>query len=134
MNRMQRKIKALISCTVVIIICGMLSACQTSIFWVGNNYPGNMEASYMYFDGTRYAKFNAKEGDSISFTYEFKVEKGELSIKIIDPDNETIMELQPNQKGTEKIEIKKDGDYEVVVKGSKAGGSYSIKWKLEKGE
>ncbi|RCX07345.1 hypothetical protein DFR58_1564 [Anaerobacterium chartisolvens] len=88
----------------------------------------------MYFDGTRYAKFNAKEGDSISFTYEFKVEKGELSIKIIDPDNETIMELQPNQKGTEKIEIKKDGDYEVVVKGSKAGGSYSIKWKLEKGE
>lgn len=129
---MERKLKTLTLCTIIVVILTVLTACQERAMWVGNSYPGNMEARYKYFNATEAVTFNLKEGDTVAFTYDSKVDKGSLSIKIVDPDNKTVMELQSNQKGTEELKAEKGGNYKVIIKGSKASGSYDVKWEIEK--
>lgn len=129
---MKRKLKALTLCAIIIAAISILTACTEQVMWSGNSYPGNMDASFKYFNGPQDMPFKLNEGDTVTFTYDSKVDKGSLSIKIVDPDNKTVKELPSNQKGTEEIKAEKGGNYKVIITGNKTSGSYDVKWKITK--
>jgi hypothetical protein len=128
---MDRKFRFLIICT-ILIAAAMLTGCTRRVMWSGNSYPGNMEAKFQYFNGEEKTPFNLKQGDSVTFTYDSKVEKGTLSIKVVSPDNKDVLELESNKQGTKDLKAETGGKYKVVIAGAEAGGSYDVKWKINK--
>ncbi|MNP87103.1 hypothetical protein D3C76_1877740 [compost metagenome] len=59
------------------------------------------------------------------------MEKGELTIKFYDPDNELLKDLSTNKSGNEEIGVDKDGTYRFEITGKKTKGSYEITYNIE---
>ena len=108
-----------------------LSGCKASLMWSGNDYPGRFEASYRYFSGSETKSIHADSGKVISITYQSAVTKGNLSMKVYDPNGEQVLDLKPGNKGTEEIKVTDGGNYKLVITGSKTSGSFDIRWKVK---
>lgn len=117
----------------VLMIITFLAACDKKVLFVGSNSStkNKVEASYKLFTGTEEKKISLKNGETLAIDYQSEVEKGELMIKIYDPDNQLLQDLSTNKSGNEKIEVSKDGKYKIEITGNKTKGSYEIKYKIE---
>lgn len=117
----------------VLILTLMLSltACDKSLLWVGSNIGSNLHASYKLFTGNEVKKIKAKSGETIIIDYQSKVEKGDLSIKLYDPDDTLIKEFATNEAGVEEIKADKDGKYKIKIVGEKTTGNFKVDYKIE---
>lgn len=93
---------------------------------------GHMKASFGTLSGSDMKYVNFSKGENVDFKYKSKIEKGSLSIKLVDSDDNTVLEFEVNKSGTESLEIQKDDKYKVVIEGEKAKGSYDISWTVNK--
>ncbi|WP_054941606.1 hypothetical protein [Paenibacillus ihuae] len=119
--------------TLVLLIVTVLAACDKTVMFVGSNSSSKnkVKASYRLFTGTEEKKVRLKSGETLAINYQSKVEKGELTIKLYDPDNQLIQDMSINESGDEKIGVNKDGIYRFEITGNKTRGSYELKYKIE---
>ncbi|KWX73046.1 hypothetical protein AMQ84_24425 [Paenibacillus riograndensis] len=109
----------------------LLAGCEKQVMYVGSSTPHQMKASYLLLSGTEKKTLKLKKGDILYLSYASKVEKGELSMKLYDPDHKLFKELETNKKGEEEVEIQQTGSYKLEVVGDGAKGSYKVSYKTE---
>jgi hypothetical protein len=69
-----------------------------------------------------------EKGQLVTFSYESKVNSGELSIQLLNPEKEVILEFETNKEGKVEKEITESGTYFVSIKGNEFNGNYSVEW------
>ncbi|KUP21268.1 hypothetical protein [Paenibacillus sp. DMB5] len=115
----------------VLMLAMLLTACEKKIMYVGSDFGSKVKASYKLFTGTDVKKVKLKSGETLVVDYKSKVEKGELTIKLYDPDGQLVKELETGGSGSEEIEADKDGKYKFEITGKGAKGSYEIKYSTD---
>lgn len=125
------KVITTILLTMAILVTITLSGCTKRIMWSGNDLPGHKKASYKSFTGTEARAFQVQKGQTVSFEYDSKVDKGTLSIKVLDSAKNEVMELPTGEKGSKELKVEKEGKYKLVITGDKTGGSFDIRWKVQ---
>ncbi|MNL21505.1 hypothetical protein D3C87_1427990 [compost metagenome] len=117
----------------VLMIGTLLAACDKKLVFVGSNTSTNnkIEASYRLFTGTEEKKVSLKNGEKLVIDYQSEVEKGELTIKLYDPDDQLLQDLSTNKSGNENIEVRKDGIYRFEITGNDTKGSFKITYNIE---
>lgn len=108
----------------------LLTACDRSILWVGSNMGSNMQASYKLFTGNEVKQIKAQSGETMIIDYQSKVKKGDLSIKLYDPDDTLIKEFATNEAGVAEIKADKEGKYKIEVIGEDTSGSFKVDYKI----
>lgn len=91
-----------------------------------------MKASFSVLSGTDKKSIDIKEGSTVKVKYNVKVDKGQLSVKLVDPDNKEVISFEANKKGEKEIKAEKGGSYNVIIEADKAKGSYSLDWNISK--
>ncbi|MNN64217.1 hypothetical protein D3C81_1796480 [compost metagenome] len=117
----------------VLITITLSAACSKKVLFVGSSWgsKNKIEASYKLFTGTEERKVSLKNGETLAIDYQSEVEKGELTIKLYDPDDQLLKSLGTNQSGNEGIGINKDGKYRLESSGNTTKGSYEIMYNIE---
>ncbi|MNW38111.1 hypothetical protein D3C74_151700 [compost metagenome] len=117
----------------VLLIVTLLAACNERIVFMGSSSStkNKIEASYKLFTGTDEKKVSLKNGQTLAIDYQSEVQKGELTIKLYDPDNQLLKDLSTNKSGNEKIGVDKDGIYRLEITGNNTKGSYELTYKIE---
>lgn len=117
---------------VLIISTVLLWGCSYSIGTSRNSSKKSMKASFSVLNGTEKKAIEIGQGDTVTVKYNIKTDKGELNIKLVDPDNEEVLVFEPNSKGSKVLKADKGGTYNIVIEADKAKGSYSLDWSIEK--
>jgi NADPH:quinone reductase-like Zn-dependent oxidoreductase len=120
----------------IILLAGLLAACEADRVAVGmreTNLPGQWQATYTTFSGTKVDTFRADAGQSLVLDYETEVDKGSLSIQVENPDDEVLWDVAFDEGGADtiRVDLNQDGRYAIVLKGEDAGGSWDLEWELE---
>lgn len=129
----EMKRKGIFLAILVLMIVTVLAACDKKLVFVGSNSntKNKIEASYRLFTGTEEKKISLKNGEKLVIDYQSEVEKGELTIKLYDPDDQLLQDLSTNKSGNENIEVSKDGMYRFEITGDNTKGSFEINYKIE---
>ncbi|MEQ8469307.1 hypothetical protein [Coleofasciculus sp. E1-EBD-02] len=109
-----------------------LSACSTSlrVGWFSRNLPTQATASYNTFTGTERQQIEVDAGDEVVLDVQSEVTKGDLDIRILEPDQEVLKRIETNRDREYTFEAEATGNYWVVITGDNAGGSYEIQWDI----
>ncbi|MNC39499.1 hypothetical protein D3C76_57270 [compost metagenome] len=110
----------------------LIAGCEKQVMYVGSSTPHQIKASYWLLSGTEKKTLKLKEGDMLLLSYASKVEKGELSMKLYDPDHKLFKELETNKEGEEELEIQKSGSYKLKIVGTGTRGSFKVSYKTKK--
>jgi hypothetical protein len=97
---------------------------------VNINTPHHLRFSCVYFSGTKIRGILADAGNIIIINYSLKVEKGEIKIQILGPDNAAPIQLTA-AAGTSEIKALMKGTYRLVVTGVNARGLCDISWSVK---
>ena len=101
----------------------------TRILYSGSKVGDQISAAYELFNGVDKKTFVANEGDTITFSYLSRVEKGILKLEIYNPDDILIISFTSNKTGTRELEIEKTGKHTVSITGNQTKGRYQVSWK-----
>ena len=109
-----------------------LSACSTSlrVGWFSRNLPTQTTASYNTFTGTERRQIEVDAGDEVVLDVQSEVTKGDLDIRILEPDQDVLKRIKTNRDREYTFEAEETGNYWVVITGDNAGGSYEIQWDI----
>lgn len=92
------------------------------------------EARFETLSGRKTQRETLDEGDTLSLGYEVALEKGVLTLQIVDPASKLIWErvLDTEARVSDETEFvaAETGTYTIVVIGAGAGGSYQLQWKI----
>lgn len=107
-----------------------ISACSTSlrVGWFSRNLPTQTTASYNTFTGTERRQIEVDAGDEVVLDVQSEVTKGDLNIRILEPDKDVLKRIETNRDREYTFEAEESGNYWVVITGDNAGGSYEIQW------
>lgn len=119
------------SMAVVLVALVFFTGCSFEFMSSESNNSSKMASTYELFTGTKSKTIKAEKGKTIDFDYSSEVEKGELTIEVFDPDEESVLKFETNKSGSKELKAQKDGEYEVVITGSKTEGNYSVKWSIK---
>ncbi|MEQ8998150.1 MAG: hypothetical protein RID53_16780 [Coleofasciculus sp. B1-GNL1-01] len=91
----KRGIQSLLFALVVI----GLSACSSSlrVGWFSRNLPTQTKASYNTFTGTERRKIEVDAGNEVVLDVQSEVTKGDLEIRILEPDKEVLKRIETNR-------------------------------------
>jgi len=107
-----------------------ISACSTSlrVGWFSRNLPTQTTASYNTFTGTERRQIEVDAGDEVVLDVQSEVTKGDLNIRILEPDKDVLKRIETNRDREYTFKAEESGNYWVVITGDNAGGSYEIQW------
>lgn len=122
----------LITAVVMLIIFLLLmTGCTKRLGYTGTNIPGHIKASYMLYSGSeKSAVIQASTGQTIYFAYSSKVEKGALTMTVIDEQGRELVNLPAGKPGVKELDIQNNGKYFVVVRAEAAKGFFDIYWEV----
>jgi hypothetical protein len=116
---------------VLIFLPLFLSSCTgVQIGYIGSNSESYMSGTYRYFDGEKTRVINALAGDVIRINYTSEVKSGDLSMKVLDHFQNTVLQLESNSTGIREISVDQDTNYTVVILGKNTEGSFKVEWKV----
>lgn len=129
-------VRKLSSILLVGLTIAMLVGCARStikIGWSGTSRPGVKAYSYTTFNGREKSTFRAEEGEMIVLDYEVTVDKGSLTLRVENPDGESLWEESFEEDGEDSVEISVDtsGRHQIVIVGNDTGGSFDLSWEIE---
>ena len=128
--------KTIVWFIISVLFAGLLVGCGQSSLEVGmveTNLPGQWEASYTTFTGTKVETIRADAGQTLILNYEVAVDKGDLAIKVDRPEGGSLLDLSFQEDGQDTVEIAigQDGRHTITIEGDNAGGGFDLSWKLE---
>ena len=117
----------------LIFIIAMLSltACsRTQVGWVATNIGDTFEASYQRFDGQEVETYQLESGESFSLSYEIEVDKGSLTLELVDPEDQLVWEESFSEDAEDVFEFTPEtsGRYRLLVIGDDTQGSFELNW------
>ncbi|MGC9357149.1 MAG: hypothetical protein ACP5GX_04760 [Anaerolineae bacterium] len=121
---------ALLSLTLTV-GCGATSSLQ--IGWVETSGPNSREASYRTFTGIERKAVELEAGEILAIDYNITVDKGELDLRVENPDGDIIWEqiFGDSETGTAEVRSEEAGRYLIEIEGQETGGSYELSWQTE---
>jgi len=120
----------------LVMLLGLISACGQSSLEIGmveTHLPGQWDARYTTFTGTKMDRIRAEGGETLRLEYQAEVDKGRLDIRIEDPAGEALWEvsLQEARQDSVEVVIEEDGRYAIAIEGSDTEGSFDLSWTVE---
>ena len=99
----------------------------------GSNDDGHILYNYSTFTGIENGSAHVETGQTISFDYDVRVDKGSLMIEWQDPDGTAVWKksLVESDRGNEEIIVKSSGEYKIIIQGKNAGGDFDISWRIQ---
>ena len=99
----------------------------------GDNADGLMHYSYRTFTGIESDLIQARQGQTISFSYALDVNKGSLIIEWQDPEGEVAWHevFKTSVQGTNEIPVVTAGTYTIIIQGKDTGGGFKVSWKIK---
>lgn len=116
----------------IIFLLGLLlSACSSAnLLYVGSNQNGLIAYKYTLFNSTETQREELSAGQIVNLEYEIKVEKGQVELHVLDPENNSIWKVEADSdlSGSTELTIPADGIYRFEAVGNQAKGSYHFAW------
>jgi len=81
---------------------------------------------YSSFDGTYFKKVKFKKDQVVGFDFAFKTVNGEISARVIDSLDKTIIELS----GKKTLAITETDNYKIQVEGKDHQGIFAVAWNI----
>ena len=136
----ERKRDTKIKCVALVTFLGMLmilmSGCtntKNKVDWEGENNPGKITYSYSRFTGIEMGTIQGKSGETLSLTYDAKVKRGKLMLRVMGPDESVLWDLVLKKDAGETVELTlgEDGEYPLIIRGENTSGEFEVFWKVE---
>ncbi len=103
-----------------------LTACASS------DVPGKLAYEYVAFSGVKTSEFDARAGEIIALHCDVVVDKGSLTILLVDPQREIVWGKEFDDDAEDvAIDAIRGGTYSLVVEGVATAGSFDVTWKVE---
>ena len=122
-----------ITLTATLILLVFFTACTIKVGWVSKNIANRFSASYYLFEGKQVDRIRLKPAESLTLDYDIEVEKGSLSLQIINPQGEIIWTVKFLEDAESQLVFiaETGGLYKVIVLGENAKGSFKLDWVIE---
>jgi len=113
----------------LVIGLNLLLACSTTKNWKGSDEDGHNYASFDEFSGKQDFTMKLQQGSDCFVNYDIKVSGGRLHMLVKSP-NKVILDTSFTSNASDLIVINKNSDsvYTLVLAGSKAKGSFDVKY------
>lgn len=101
--------------------------------WVETSGFSHLNVRYNYFDGIESRSFRAGEGEDIDLQAEVDVEEGTLTIRLLDPNGDSIWEESTSEDAqfSLSVEAERKGRYKLVMEGETAEGGFELDWEIK---
>ena len=136
---------AILLTTALLVVAGLFVGCgarsSLRIGWLESGRPGHVTARYRTFSGVERKSFRAKKNEAVEIDYEVEVEKGTLTLSVVDPDGETVWEetfeetqgdggaSRTSFSGDYALEpVPQAGRYKLRIEGDQTGGRFDVSW------
>ncbi len=102
------------------------------IGWTGIENENSMNYSFRIFDGKMYKSIQIQTHSTIEIFYNVLISKGELILKLINPNGYTFFSRTTREHEYVNItfEIDTAGWYTISITGIKAQGEFLISWRV----
>ena len=116
-----------------LILLVSLTACTIKVGWVSINFGNRFSASYQHFNGKQVDRIRMKPGETLTLNYEIEVDKGALSLQIINPQGDPIWVENFLEDARSHFAFRSEtgGVYKAIVLGEQTGGSFKLDWVIE---
>ena len=134
--RLMRMKRTLLLTMALLVVSGVLAGCggrsTLKIGWRGSDARRRKWANYVSFSGVERASFRAQAGEVIRLDYDVEVEKGSLTIQLLDPDGEAAWEKTFEEGDADEVVVRvsQNGRYRLHIEGNETGGSYDVSWEI----
>lgn len=93
----------------------------------------NTEARFETLRGRKVQQERLDAGETMILDYAVTVDKGTLTLLVEDPAGEVVWQTAVTDSAADQVEIvaNEAGQYDIVVEGDDAGGSYELEWTPE---
>lgn len=107
------------------------AGCAKRLGYTELNEPGHMKAFYLWYTGSqKSAAIQVNKGQSIYLAYNSKVEKGLLSVAVVDGQGQEVMNLPTGKRGIKEVKNLAGGQYFLVVQAEGSKGFFNIYWEV----
>lgn len=115
----------------LLIIPLITGGCAPRLGYKELNAPGHMKASYTLYSGSqRSAAIQVDKGQSLYLAYNSEVEKGSLSMAVVDGQGQEVMNLSTGKRGVKEVKNPAGGQYFLVVRAEGSKGFFDIFWEV----
>jgi len=126
-------VKVVAGALALLLMISLLVGCGSStvkVGWVGSSDPGHMGYRYTAFDGVERKTFRSEAGQIIGLDYDVTAEKGELVLKVVDPDGKVIWDetFREDTAGIVTLATPLDGFHTIRIEGQATAGGFDISW------
>jgi hypothetical protein len=128
--------KAMVMKTVVLLLLG-ITACtggmSLKVGWVEQSGFNHTTASYSTFSGAQRRQVEVAAGQTLTLNFDVTVNKGTLTLRILDPDNNIEWEraFSSNDAGLVEVYVDSGGAYQIAIIGEQTGGSFDLNWQVQ---
>lgn len=113
----------------------LLSSLLVGVLFVGCSLNHSNQESVNKTSGSstswsdeKVTECNFEQGELVTFSYESKINSGELSIQLLNSQKELVQEFETNKEGKMEKEITESGTYYISIKGNEFNGNFSVEW------
>jgi hypothetical protein len=110
----------------ILLICTSVSGCSIGVGY--SRSVAKISGSSSSWTGEKRKEIEFEKGQTVMFRYRSKVDRGELSIQLLDPQGEVIHVFETNKKANIQKEIVDEGTYIILVSGTEFKGTYQVEW------
>jgi len=121
--------------SLIMILTILFAGCGQSnvqVGWTECTLSGHWQASYVRFSGAETQILCAQTAQILTIEYEVDVNKGDLTIVLMDQLDEILWDiyLQEDAHETVKVPLPQAGRYALIVQGNDTGGGFDLSWEL----
>jgi len=104
--------------------------------WTETRFEGHWSATYDTFDGLEGTVCLLREGQVINLSYDLNVEKGMLTVVVIQPDGSRLWTktVEEPLAGVATLVTKMAGRHTFRVQGEATSGGFDLTWNLGSGD
>lgn len=123
------------------VVCGvlLLMLCLASCGSSGATYAGytgsskgnTWQASYQLFNGKEEKKIYVPISYTLNLNFQSVVEKGSLTLQLLGPEKNVVLNITPNTSGSHMLMADKTGNFYLDVTGNDTSGSYNFTWGIK---
>jgi len=112
----------------MLLICMGVSGCSLSRSYSYSKSVAEISGSSSSWTGEKRKEIEFEKGQTVTFRYQSKWDRGDLSIQLIGPRGEVVHEFEVNKQANLEKEIREEGIYVIRISGTDFKGSYQVEW------
>ena len=110
----------------ILLICTSVSGCSIGVGY--SRSVAKISGSSSSWTGEKRKEIEFEKGQTVTFRYQSKWDRGDLSIQLIGPQGEVAHESEVNKQANLEKEVREEGIYVIRISGTELKGSYQVEW------